>query len=185
VNRRSALIVLSFGIAVPALGEPAGRQRTDRVNAGWPLDDFAVVDQHGHPFTRENLLGKWTFVVFGDTHCGEACTDSLTTLAGMRQRIAGTPKAKTTQVVFVSMGGDSAAQLREYLGPIDKSFLGVTGERQTLAQLAEDLGIAQASAEHAGAMALIHPDAVVWGQFLPPFEVTMLTARYLKTRGRR
>jgi hypothetical protein len=35
---------------------------------------------------------------------------------------------------------------------------------------------------YAGALSLIDPDGVIWGQFLPPFEAKMLTARYLKTR---
>jgi protein SCO1/2 len=171
--------------------EPAGRQRTSRLTGGWPVDDFVLIDQHGRAFTQEHLIGQWTFVLLGDTRCGAPCAAALTALAGMRQRIAGTTRVKTTQVLFVSLAQDSTEELRRYLAPYDEHFVGAIGPPQTVAKLADELGIAAAvpvssraapGRNYTGALSLIDPDGIVWGQFLPPFEVTMLTARYLKTR---
>jgi protein SCO1 len=108
-----------------AAAEPAGRQIVTRINEGWPLDDFSLADPDGQPFTRDNLLGKWTFVVSGDTRCGEPCK-SCFVLAAMRERIARTPKAPTTQVLFLSLGDDSAQALRDYLAPYP-GVVGITG----------------------------------------------------------
>jgi protein SCO1/2 len=189
----AAIMIALFGIAsaVPALAEPAGRQRTSRLTGGWPVDDFVLIDQHGRAFTQEHFIGQWTFVLLGDTRCGEPCAAALTALTGMRQRIAGTTRVKTTQVLFVSLAQDSPEDLRRYLAPYDEHFIGASGSPQTVAKLADELGIAAAvpvssrasgGREYSGVLSLIDADGIVWGQFLPPFEVTMLTARYLKTR---
>lgn len=175
----------------PAHAQPAERQRTSRLSGGWPLDDFVLTDQHGRAFTQENLIGQWTFVLFGDTRCGEPCAAALAALTGMRQRIAGTSRVKTTQVLFVSLAQESPEELRHYLAPYDEHFIGASGSPQTIARLADELGIAAAvpvsstapaGREYSGVLSLIDPDGIVWGQFLPPFDVQMLTARYLKTR---
>ena len=189
----AAFMIALFGVtsAAPALAEPVEPQRTSRLTGGWPVDDFVLTDQHGRTFTQEQLIGQWTFVLLGDTRCGERCAAALAALTGMRQRIAGTTRVKTTQVLFVSLAQASPEELRRYLAPYDEHFIGASGSPQTVARLADELGIAAAvpvssraapGRNHTGALSLIDPDGIVWGQFLPPFEVTMLTARYLKTR---
>jgi protein SCO1 len=185
------LVILGLVLVSPASGEPLGRQRVARINGGWPIDDFTLIDQHGSAFTREHLHGRWTLVLFGDTRCGEPCTAVLSALKGMSQRIARTQKLKTTQVLFVSLGGDTPARLAQYLAPFDERFVGASGPPATVARLADDLGVAETlpvSSGEPGAsddprvLAVVDPEGVVWGQFLPPFDVMLLTARYLKTR---
>lgn len=184
------LAVLGFGPFSPALAE---RQRVARINGGWPIDDFTLIDQHGKAFTREHLRGRWTLVLFGDTRCGEHCTAVLSALEGMCQRIAPTQKLKTTQVLFVSLGADTPERLQQYLASFNDRFIGASGPSATVARLADDLGVAETLPEPSGAsgtragdypgvLSLVDPDGVVWGQFLPPFDVMLLTARYLKTR---
>ncbi len=183
--------VLGFAFASSASAEPPGPQRVTRVNGGWPLDEFTLLDQHGRPFTREQLLGRWTLVLFGDTRCDQSCTAVLSALTGMCQRIARTQKVKTTQVVFISLAEDTPETLRQYLAPFDERFIGATGPPQTVMRLAEDLGVADALPKssrgasargYPGTLSLVDPEGIVWGQFLPPFDVMLLTARYLKTR---
>jgi protein SCO1/2 len=194
---RTVALILATALAA-WLAPPAHAdhpvQRVSRVGAGWPVDAFSLVDQHGKPYTQDNLLGRWTFVLFGDTRCGEPCAAALGALAGVYQRIARTQKTNTTQVVFISFAGDSSDQLREYLAPYPRGFLGASGAPQTVVRLAEDLGAAEAAQAssgapadaatltHPGMLSLVDPEGMVWGQFLPPFEVKALTARYLKAR---
>jgi hypothetical protein len=74
-------------------------------------------------------------------------------------------------------------------------FIGVTGPSQVRAGLVDDLGVTyqpitwQASDTpgdqgHAGSVWLIGPDAVIRAELLPPFDVLLVTAEYLKTRLR-
>lgn len=167
-------------------------QRTARINGGWPMDRFALTDQLGRPFTHDNLRGRWTFVLFGDAHGDEPCTAALKALTGMCQRIARTQKLQTTQVVFVSLVEDTPEQLRSFLAGFDTRFVGASGPAVTTAHLADDLGVDAATtlvpgeatrgSAHAGVLALVDPEGMVWGQYLPPFDVMLMTARYLKSR---
>jgi protein SCO1/2 len=185
------MVVLLGAAAGSAWAERAGPQKVSRLTGGWALDDFVLTDQHGKPFTQKNLDGQWTFVLFGDTRCGAPCEQALAALTGMRQRIAGTNRVDTTQVLFVSVAQDPPEELRRFLAPYDEHFIGASGSPQTIARLAQSLGMADDAAppssagpgrSYSGVLALIDPDGIVWGQYLPPFHVQMLTARYLKTR---
>jgi protein SCO1 len=188
--RRWIPALLGLSLALSAAAAPPGPQRVARINGGWTLDDFKLIDQQGRMFTREDLRGRWTLVLFGDTRCGERCTAPLAALTGMSERISRTQKLKTTQVLFVALAGDTPEQLRQYLAPFDRRFVGVTGGPQTVARLVDDLGVAELlpaalvepDGAYPGVLSVVDPDGVVWGQFLPPFDVQLLTARYLKTR---
>jgi len=189
------LFAVLISSALPtAADEGPARQIVTRVNEGWPLEDFSLTDQAGKPFTRDNLVGKWTFVVAADTRCGEPCKQCFAVLAAMRERIARTTKAPTTQMVFLSLGEESAEAVKSYLAQYP-DVVALIGKPEATERLLEDLGIAQAaigvgkkaevSNGYAGTMALIDAKAIVSGQYMPPYEVQMFTARYLKTRGRR
>jgi len=192
--RRALLCIVALvviGVASTALAEPAARQRTSRLTGGWQVDKLKLVDHHGQAFTEERLDGQWTFVLLSDTRCGEPCAEALAALTGMRQRIAGTTKVETTQVLFVSVARESADELRRYLAPYDEHFIGASGSPRAIARLADELGIAEIvpvssnaapGVDYSGTLSLINPDGIVWGVFLPPFDVNMLTARYLKAR---
>ena len=56
-----------------------------------------------------------------------------------------------------------------------------------LDRLADDMlgGSNTAGANRTGSLVLVGPDGTVRAQFLPPFDVELLTAEYLKTRVRK
>jgi hypothetical protein len=68
-----------------------------------------------------------------------------------------------------------------------------TGVPEVVRKLADDLGVTDGLPEssptsaprYSGVLTLVDPEGVVWGQFLPPFDVMQLTAPYLKARLRR
>lgn len=186
-RRVFATAALAATLAAPALADQAEPQRVDRALEGWMVGDFTLVDQHGNAFTQEHLKDRWTFLLFGDTRCAESCTVALSALAGMRQRIARTKVVKMTQVLFVSLDPqrDSPERLRRYLAPVDTHFIGASGSRENLARLSEDLTPPDAqpgARTSAGSLWLIGPDRNVRGEFLPPYDVPQLTARFLKMR---
>jgi protein SCO1 len=193
----TALCVLGLQSSMPVRADHTGSQRVSRVSEAWPVGDFTLVDQYGKAFTGKQMLARWSFIVLGNTHCAEPCKTVLTALTGMLQRIAGTKPIETTQVLFVSLDPerDSPASLQKYLAPFDKRFVGVTGSKQTLKQLAADLGMSArfpvspgtATAgdnKYNGSLLLMGPDGTVLSEFLPPFDVSLLAAEYLKTRVR-
>lgn len=183
-----ALVVAELAalLAGPAVADHEAAQRVDRELDGWLLGDFSLIDYDGRAFTQERLKGRWTFVLFGDTRCSERCIPALEALAGMRRRIAKTYALKTTQVLFVSLDPerDTGERLRRYLAPFDAQFVGASGSPDTLARLAGEVR-SPGTPLTPGLLLLIGPDRDVRGQYLPPYDVLLLTAQFMKTRGGR
>jgi len=158
----------------------------DRSSDGWPVPDFTLVDQHGDALTRHRLLGQWTFVLFGDTHCEGPCTNGLSTLSALRARIARAQVVHSTQLLFVSLdpARDDALRLKAYLAPYDSELVAATGSAQAVAVMADEFGVNPRSGYN-GALVLVGPEGHVRAMYLPPYDVRLLTADYLLKRARR
>ncbi len=198
----SAIVTLPSAAHEPKLAgahapRPAGAHEPrpapltfDRASDGWPVPDFALVDQHGDALTRHRLLGQWTFVLFGDTSCAAPCASGLRALSGLRERIARAEVVHSTQALFVSLDPrrDDAARLKAYLAPFDPELLAVTGTPQMLDAFADELGMKQRfekAAGYDGSLVLVGPEGNVRAVYLPPYDVRLLTADYLLKRARR
>ena len=48
-----------------------------------PLSSFSLIDAQGDDFTGANLVGKWSLVFFGFTHCPDICPLTMKELAEM------------------------------------------------------------------------------------------------------
>lgn len=169
---------------------PTVPQRVLRATAAWPIDSFTLVDQHGKPFTQDRLMGRWTFVVFGDgsdSACAEPCTRALAALDGVLRRIARAEVHKVTQVLFVPLDAPTARpdRLRATLAPYDPRFVAGMGTRATVERLIDDWRVGKDdAAAHTGSLRLLSPDGSVRAEYLPPFDVPSLTADFLKMRAR-
>lgn len=185
---------LTLGPITPTLAERLPQQVT-LVSAGWPLGDFALTDHRGAPFTQENLRGHWTLLLLEGSRCGAPCEAALSALAGLYRRIHATEAVRTMQVVLVlpDSHGDPPEQLGPYLARFDPRFIGAYGSRATLHGLADDLGVAlpgpatvsSSTGSGAGSIWVIGPDGILRSELLPPFDVLLMTAEFMKTRSRR
>ena len=184
-------LLLMLALALPVSAHHQRTQHVNRSAKGWPIAPFVLQDHHGEPLTHERLRGQWTFVLLGDTACAAPCIDVLTALTGLLARIARADARKTTQVIFLSLDPlhDTRERLRDYLAPFDAAFIGGTGPETVLRQVVDDLALKRdgdrAAGDHRGALVLIGPDAVVRVEYLPPYDVMLLTADYMTTRARR
>lgn len=200
MHRLLAPLLFILCLGAPALAHDVVVQGVSKTVSGWPIAAFTLTDLQGKPFTQDNLQGRWTFVLFGDTQCGRECTDALAALDGLYKRIAGADALKATQVVFIALDPqrDTPARIREYLRPFDARFIGSTGPPATLARLADDMGLADDAAaasasspdhdhdrEHRRSLLLIGPDSVVRVRYVAPYDVLRLTSHFMRTRSRR
>jgi protein SCO1/2 len=198
MNRRLLLAwVCALGAAAGSLrAHHAREQPTNRRLKGWQVSPFSLTDFHGQPFTDRELLGRWSFMLLGDTRCGEPCNGALAALAGLCRRIERTDALKVLQVVFVSTDAshDTPERLREHLAPYGPRFVGTSGEPGMLHHLADDLGLAgdeppggwpDAQHRYRGSLVLVGPDAVVRAEYLPPFDVLLLTSDFMRVKSRR
>lgn len=187
-----ALLLVSSAVA-PAECRIAMQANTNVSPDPWPIEPFTLVDQHGQTFTEQRLQGRWTFVVFGDTHCTDTCASALSTLALMAKTLAPSRLGHDTQVLFISVDPerDTKERLRDYVVRFNAAFIGASGSRATLKQLAGEMSVsyrlprhssASTQVEHEAAIQLIGPENLLRAEFFPPHDAAALTATYVRMR---
>ena len=105
---------------------------------------FILMDQNLKAFTQTQLLGKWTIMLFGYTHCPDFCPTTLAALNNAYRRLERSDAglAASTQVVFVSVDPfrDSAPVLADFVRHFNPLFIGATGPPAQLQRLTQPLG---------------------------------------------
>lgn len=108
------------------------------------VESFKLTDQHGKPFTQADLLGKWTIMLFGYTHCPDFCPTTLAGLNNAYHRLEReAPRlAATTRVVFVSVDPyrDTQPVLGAFVAHFNQTFIGLSGSIKQLHRLTDPLG---------------------------------------------
>jgi protein SCO1/2 len=150
-----------------------------------PLQDFALVDHGTRPFTRTDLEGHWTLVVFGYTHCPDVCPTTLAqvrdTLELLRQKDAGF--AMRSVLVSIDPERDTPEQLAGYVGAFGAGIVGLTGSPGAVAAFAKQFKVMYAVTErlpdgyfmdHSSAVALLTPDAELRALFGVPLRPATL-----------
>lgn len=129
------------------------------------LPDFSLTDISGAPFTRSQLMGHWSLLYFGYTHCPDACPTTLAALDRMMHYFAKVPPAKRPHVYFVSVdpGRDNLQLLKNYTQYFNPGFTGATGSLDNLKALTTPLGadFSYEKPDKQGNYGVIHSTAVV------------------------
>ncbi|UPX14086.1 Cu-binding protein [Ascochyta rabiei] len=94
---------------------------------------FELVDQDGNVFSSNDMLGKYSLVYFGFTHCPDICPDELDKMALMYEKV----RDKCGNVLLPLMitcdpARDSPAVLKEYLAEFHPDFIGLTGSHEQI-----------------------------------------------------
>jgi len=192
------LIVASF---VHRVGEPRVMSLAEtRANGLFLFDtprdpgEFELLDHKGKSFSRAQLLGRWTLVFFGFTHCPDICPTTMVELADLKSQLANT-EAEATQVVMVSVdpARDTPERLSEYVPYFHPEFLGVTGDFTAILSFAQRLNApfrklsepdGDYQMEHTANVVLMNPRGDYHGFFrapldIPKMRVTLRSTQYL------
>ncbi len=131
-------------------------------------------------FTNQDLLGKWSFVLFGYTYCPDVCPTTLARLKGVYRHLQ---QQANVQVIFVSADPlrDDLPRLEQYINYFEPEFIALTTSHDKLFPFAQGLLlpygiIAQAPSDdyavsHSASIALINPQGQLQGQFKPDFKL--------------
>ena len=94
---------------------------------------FTLTGDKGEIVTEKSLLGRYTLIFFGYTHCPDACPTMLSTLAEVSDRLTPGKRVKL-HVVFVSIDPDrdTPKALGEYVRSFNTAFSGWTGTKAQL-----------------------------------------------------
>ncbi|MFG1805314.1 SCO family protein [Streptomyces sp. NPDC049040] len=102
-----------------------------------------LTDNHGKPFDLvKQTAGHPTLLFFGYTHCPDVCPTTMSDLALAKAKLPQADQDKL-RVVFVSSDPerDTPARLTEWLGAMDKSFIGLTGDFTAIQAAARSVGV--------------------------------------------
>lgn len=104
-----------------------------------PISNFSLVDEDGSSVGHNQLVGQWSLMFFGFTHCPDICPTTMGVLARAVERMEQRP-----QVVLVSVDPeqDTPEALAQYIPNFDPEFVGYTGEFDQIVRLATQLNIA-------------------------------------------
>lgn len=157
-----------------------------------PLADFALVDQQGSAFTRDNLKGRWTLLFAGFTNCPDICPTTLAQLGQLQTELAD----ERLQVLFLTVdpNRDTPERIAAYLAHFGRGLVGATGTAAQVESFAGQLGLAHVripgpgdsyTVDHSAALVLIDPRARIAGYFTPPHNTNALAADLAGIKGRK
>ncbi|WP_246226258.1 SCO family protein [Chelativorans xinjiangense] len=185
---RALLLALAILVVAPVHAQDVKGVTLDKPS---PVGDFELIDHRGEPFTREDLMDRWSLVFLGFTHCPDVCPFTLANLEAVRSELSLLlPPERLPQIVFLAVDPDrDRPVLADYVAHFDLSFVGVTGEPGEIARFAHGLDayyrLEKKSDDddsydvvHSAAVAVIDPDGAVKAKITPPFHPHD-TANYL------
>ncbi len=156
------------------------------------LPDFLLEDHRGKVFTNESLIGQWSFVFFGYTHCPDVCPTTLALLNQVEQVLKKETDIDLPKTIFISVDPerDTVSQLAEYVPYFNPEFTGVTGSLENLQVLTKSLGIAfgkdsdteskEYEVFHSSRIMLIDPEGRLKALFASPHDVNQIASDYIK-----
>lgn len=155
-----------------------------------PLPDFLLTDAAGAAFTRRELMGHWSLLYFGYTHCPDACPTTLMDLDHMLAALRKEKAADMPRVYFVSVDPkrDNLGLLRNYTLYFNPAFIGVTGSLDQLRALTTPLGVdfsyepanqtGNYTVNHSVMVTLVDPQAQEEALYTPPFVPERMAADF-------
>ncbi|MGW8246549.1 MAG: SCO family protein [Acidiferrobacterales bacterium] len=153
------------------------------------LKPFGLQTATGHPFTLENLKGKYSLLFFGYTSCPDVCPTTMFQLQQLYLLLGKENLQKQYQVVFVSIDPrrDTPARLEKYVTAFDKHFIGATGQKDQISNLAKQLGASydveddgkssDYSVSHTDVIFIIDPDAQYAAVLTSPHQASRIESR--------
>jgi protein SCO1 len=151
-----ALLLLAAGCGTIATPTPtAPPEGVNILEPPGNLNDFTLTTQANQPMRLSDLKGKLALMTFGYTHCPTECPVTLAKFKQIKTQLAG--DADQVAFVLISVDGvrDTPEVLARYLNNFDSSFIGLTGDEQTMRKIGKDYFIAFEAEKHDGAAYLV------------------------------
>ena len=192
------IILVAFGGGVMLANQQNPRQSDVNIPGFlWPdpptIDSFVLSNSDGSEFTEAQMAEHWTLVVFGFTNCPDICPTTMATLNQLHEKLIEDPRlSEDLQVVFVSVDPerDSHEILGDYVHYFDSSFVGVTGDDESLRRFAKQFstlfmkvdtaGVPGYSMNHSASVLLVDPALRFVSVFSLPHEIEDMRERLLQ-----
>ncbi|VAX11279.1 Cytochrome oxidase biogenesis protein Sco1/SenC/PrrC, thiol-disulfide reductase involved in Cu(I) insertion into CoxII Cu(A) center [hydrothermal vent metagenome] len=145
------------------------------------LQEFTLSIAGNQQLTLDNLLGKWSFVFFGYTHCPDVCPVTLGVMSATVNSLEKTSDlTPELQGIFISVDPDrdSPEHLKQYTSYFHPKFIGATGTTAQIDAITRQMMALYAIhneeskehylVSHNSTVFLIDPRGRLYGRFPPP-----------------
>jgi protein SCO1/2 len=143
------------------------------------LNQFSLADQNGNELTKRDLLGQWTLLFLGYTHCPDICP---MTLVKLNEVVEALKHDNNVKVWFVSVdpNRDTEHKRKAYVDYFNPSFKAVSAKHEQLFPFVRNIGLVYAVnnsneenyyVDHSASIALINPQGKLNGIFKAKFSV--------------
>jgi len=151
-----------------------------------PLAEFTLTNENGETVTRESLKGRWTFAFVGYTNCPDICPAAMANLRRTDKLLSNELPQPDYLLVSADPEHDTPEQLKAYTGFFGENFHGLTGDLETLRELAKSLSAVfvhrevdgQLLVDHSGHFALVNPDGDLAAVIQPPHNPEQLAEAF-------
>ncbi|MBZ0298309.1 MAG: SCO family protein [Anaerolineae bacterium] len=105
------------------------------------VQDFTLTSQTGQPLSLSELRGQPVLLFFGYTHCPEECPLTLAEFTQVKSQLGDL--GDRVHFLFISVDGerDTPSVMADFLQRFDDSFVGMTGDPDSLRQLGTQFGL--------------------------------------------
>lgn len=147
------LALLLGAVSGVSAGEPAWHGKA--FHPPRVAHEFKLTRADGSAFSLTDERGSVVLLCFGFVRCPSVCPAILANLAAVRREMPAENRGRV-KVVFVSVDPkDGPAALAGYLPLFDKEFIGLSGTREKVAEVARAYGATFKEAPASGPEALI------------------------------
>lgn len=152
-----------------------------------PISEFALTDEQGNRVDQSMLRGQWTLAFLGFTNCPDICPTTMATLSKAENRISD--RATDPQFLMISADPerDTPEVLSGYVTFFGDDFRGITGDIETLRDLASDLNATFSHStdaegnpvvKHSAHLSIISPNGRFAGLIQKPFDADTVATTY-------
>jgi protein SCO1/2 len=146
VGRAVVALLAALCLALTACGgdsSASGELHGTLLDPPFEVSSTPLTDTSGTPYALTTDTDKpLTIVFFGYVHCPDICQTVMASLATAMTRLDDRDRERV-DVVFVTTdpARDTEDALRQYLDHLDPTFIGLTGDLDTIVSVAKPLGV--------------------------------------------
>ena len=141
LSLRRLFLLVPATILLAGCAEQAPQFRNTDVTGVDYGKTFELTDHNGQRRTLEDFRGKAVTLFFGFTQCPDVCPTSLATMSEVMRELGA--DADRVQVLFITVDPERDTQelLAEYVPVFDERFLGLYGDAEETAAVAQEFRI--------------------------------------------
>ncbi|HRL13817.1 MAG TPA: SCO family protein [Aggregatilineales bacterium] len=104
------------------------------------ISSIPLQSSTGGEVSLTDFAGRYVVLYFGYTYCPDFCPTTLTDFRLTQRQLGADAERVTFVMISVDPKRDTPAVLQTYLARFDPTFIGLTGDVETLKQVADEFG---------------------------------------------